>query len=248
MAALIYSSHCLGAFASVVPYAVGKGCALYTAPLGAEDKKMNSELEQQYQQGLDGKLSGRNRRHCGLGFSEVREASHPGTIQLDGSVLAWHLANPTFSLKMAKIPMTWGFWVILQQRAFSQYLFFFFSLWIYIIFFSLSVSCPTLSLLWAAGLASPPERLLSRLILNISCRALCCTTVPAHLWSPCQFFTTKLPGIELSQQRNTNDLMSHVLAIFGSRSKIFDWINSDVSSPFGDQNCSGQLFERAKNH
>lgn len=26
----------------------------------------------QYQQGMEGKLSGRNRRHCGLGFSEVR--------------------------------------------------------------------------------------------------------------------------------------------------------------------------------
>ncbi|KAI4892807.1 hypothetical protein NFI96_017239 [Prochilodus magdalenae] len=37
---------------------------------GAEDQRMNSELEHQYQQGLDGKLSGRNRRHCGLGFSE----------------------------------------------------------------------------------------------------------------------------------------------------------------------------------
>ncbi|XP_053576603.1 small acidic protein [Bombina bombina] len=38
---------------------------------GAEDKKMNDELEHQYQQSLDGKISGRNRRHCGLGFSEV---------------------------------------------------------------------------------------------------------------------------------------------------------------------------------
>lgn len=37
---------------------------------GAEDRRMNSELELQYQQGLDGKLSGRNRRHVGLGFSE----------------------------------------------------------------------------------------------------------------------------------------------------------------------------------
>ncbi|XP_061576793.1 small acidic protein isoform X2 [Cololabis saira] len=37
---------------------------------GSEDKKMNAELEMQYQQGMDGKLSGRNRRHCGLGFSE----------------------------------------------------------------------------------------------------------------------------------------------------------------------------------
>ncbi|XP_074534022.1 small acidic protein [Halichoeres trimaculatus] len=37
---------------------------------GQEDKKMNEQLELQYQQGMDGKLSGRNRRHCGLGFSE----------------------------------------------------------------------------------------------------------------------------------------------------------------------------------
>lgn len=37
---------------------------------GQEDRKMNEQLEMQYQQGMDGKLSGRNRRHCGLGFSE----------------------------------------------------------------------------------------------------------------------------------------------------------------------------------
>ncbi|XP_063052321.1 small acidic protein isoform X2 [Engraulis encrasicolus] len=37
---------------------------------GTEDQRMNAELEQQYQQGLDGMLSGRNRRHVGLGFSE----------------------------------------------------------------------------------------------------------------------------------------------------------------------------------
>lgn len=37
---------------------------------GQEDKKINEQLEMQYQQGMDGKLSGRNRRHCGLGFSE----------------------------------------------------------------------------------------------------------------------------------------------------------------------------------
>ncbi|XP_041651528.1 small acidic protein [Cheilinus undulatus] len=37
---------------------------------GQEDKKISEQLEQQYQQGMDGKLSGRNRRHCGLGFSE----------------------------------------------------------------------------------------------------------------------------------------------------------------------------------
>lgn len=44
--------------------------------VGAEDRKINTELEHQYQQGLDGKLSGRNRRHCGLGFSEVRALSY----------------------------------------------------------------------------------------------------------------------------------------------------------------------------
>ncbi|XP_033824072.1 small acidic protein [Periophthalmus magnuspinnatus] len=37
---------------------------------GQEDRRMNRELEDQFQQGLDGKLSGRNQRHCGLGFSE----------------------------------------------------------------------------------------------------------------------------------------------------------------------------------
>ncbi|XP_035499597.2 small acidic protein [Scophthalmus maximus] len=37
---------------------------------GQEDKRMNEQLESQYHQGMDGKLSGRNRRHCGLGFSE----------------------------------------------------------------------------------------------------------------------------------------------------------------------------------
>ncbi|XP_005990577.1 small acidic protein [Latimeria chalumnae] len=38
---------------------------------GEEDMKINEELEHQYQQSMDDKLSGRNRRHCGLGFSEL---------------------------------------------------------------------------------------------------------------------------------------------------------------------------------
>ncbi|NXS93213.1 SMAP protein, partial [Jacana jacana] len=40
---------------------------------GEEDKKMNEELESQYQQSMDSTMSGRNRRHCGLGFSEESE-------------------------------------------------------------------------------------------------------------------------------------------------------------------------------
>uniref|UniRef100_A0A2K5DEF0 Small acidic protein n=1 Tax=Aotus nancymaae TaxID=37293 RepID=A0A2K5DEF0_AOTNA len=39
---------------------------------GEEDKKINEELESQYQQSMDSKLSGRYRRHCGLGFSEIQ--------------------------------------------------------------------------------------------------------------------------------------------------------------------------------
>lgn len=51
--------------------------AVYSS--GTEDEKINEELEMQYQQGMEGKLSGRNRRHCGLGFSEVRQQGwgHP---------------------------------------------------------------------------------------------------------------------------------------------------------------------------
>ncbi|XP_019407463.1 PREDICTED: small acidic protein isoform X2 [Crocodylus porosus] len=40
---------------------------------GEEDKKMNEELESQFQQSMDSTMSGRNRRHCGLGFSELQE-------------------------------------------------------------------------------------------------------------------------------------------------------------------------------
>ncbi|NP_001086765.1 small acidic protein [Xenopus laevis] len=37
---------------------------------GVEDKKISDQLEHQYQQSMDSSMSGRNRRHCGLGFSE----------------------------------------------------------------------------------------------------------------------------------------------------------------------------------
>lgn len=47
---------------------------------GQEDKKINEQLEIQYQQGMDGKLSGRNRRHCGLGFSEPEPEPEPEAL------------------------------------------------------------------------------------------------------------------------------------------------------------------------
>ncbi|KAF4008994.1 hypothetical protein G4228_000353 [Cervus hanglu yarkandensis] len=50
---------------------------------GEEDKKINEELESQYQQSMDSKLSGRYRRHCGLGFSEVVD-DHDGEGDVAG--------------------------------------------------------------------------------------------------------------------------------------------------------------------
>ncbi|CAH2325443.1 Hypothetical predicted protein [Pelobates cultripes] len=38
---------------------------------GDEDKKINDALEYQFQQSMDSTMTGRNRRHCGLGFSEI---------------------------------------------------------------------------------------------------------------------------------------------------------------------------------
>ncbi|XP_061534308.1 small acidic protein [Phycodurus eques] len=37
---------------------------------GTEDEQISDCLEMQYQRGMDEKLSGRDRRHCGLGFRE----------------------------------------------------------------------------------------------------------------------------------------------------------------------------------
>ncbi|XP_074811043.1 small acidic protein isoform X3 [Natator depressus] len=50
------------------------GAGKYTGHAGEEDKKMNEDLESQFQQSMDSTMSGRNRRHCGLGFSELEEA------------------------------------------------------------------------------------------------------------------------------------------------------------------------------
>uniref|UniRef100_A0A8C5K0V0 Small acidic protein n=1 Tax=Jaculus jaculus TaxID=51337 RepID=A0A8C5K0V0_JACJA len=51
---------------------------------GEEDKRINEELESQYQQSMDSKLSGRYRRHCGLGFSEVEDHDGEGDVAGDG--------------------------------------------------------------------------------------------------------------------------------------------------------------------
>uniref|UniRef100_A0A2I2Y3U8 Small acidic protein-like domain-containing protein n=1 Tax=Gorilla gorilla gorilla TaxID=9595 RepID=A0A2I2Y3U8_GORGO len=48
--------------------------------IGDQDKKINEELETQYQQSMDSKLSGRYRRHCGLGFSEVEDHDGEGDV------------------------------------------------------------------------------------------------------------------------------------------------------------------------
>ncbi|KAM6202797.1 small acidic protein [Rhynchocyon petersi] len=50
---------------------------------GEEDKKINEELESQYPQSMDSKLSGRYRRHCGLGFSEVEDHDGKGDVAGD---------------------------------------------------------------------------------------------------------------------------------------------------------------------
>nr|XP_009683032.1 PREDICTED: small acidic protein [Struthio camelus australis] len=52
---------------------------------GEEDKKMNEELESQYQQSMDSTMSGRNRRHCGLGFSEFQEGEEQEEAAGDSS-------------------------------------------------------------------------------------------------------------------------------------------------------------------
>ncbi|XP_038664010.1 small acidic protein [Scyliorhinus canicula] len=52
---------------------------------GDEEKKINEELEHQFHQSLDSQLSGRNRRHCGLGFSEP-EADEPELQEISAPV------------------------------------------------------------------------------------------------------------------------------------------------------------------
>ncbi|MEE6511723.1 hypothetical protein FKM82_018450 [Ascaphus truei] len=51
----------------------------YAGHSGAEEKKMYDELEHQYQQSIDSSMSGRNRRHCGLGFSECDDEEEKAT-------------------------------------------------------------------------------------------------------------------------------------------------------------------------
>ncbi|XP_059121002.1 small acidic protein-like [Peromyscus eremicus] len=48
-----------------------------------EDKKINEELEYQYQKSMDSKLSGPYWRHCGFGFSEVEDHDGEGDVAGD---------------------------------------------------------------------------------------------------------------------------------------------------------------------
>ncbi|XP_048401936.1 small acidic protein [Stegostoma tigrinum] len=59
---------------------------------GDEDKKINEELEHQFHQSLDSQLSGRNRRHCGLGFSEP-EVEEPDVQQISAADSAINSLN-----------------------------------------------------------------------------------------------------------------------------------------------------------
>ncbi|KAH0620922.1 hypothetical protein JD844_021833 [Phrynosoma platyrhinos] len=61
------------------PHAHDDLSVLWTATPWEEDKKMNDELETQFQQSMDSTMSGRNRRHCGLGFSELDKEEQEDT-------------------------------------------------------------------------------------------------------------------------------------------------------------------------
>lgn len=52
---------------------------------GDEDQKINDELEHQFQQSMDSTMTGRNRRHCGLGFSEVDDLDESGASTCDSA-------------------------------------------------------------------------------------------------------------------------------------------------------------------
>lgn len=60
---------------------------------GQEEQKISEQLEIQYKQGMDGKLSGRNRRHCGLGFTEVRNMCEVCPCNLCAISTKWMVFN-----------------------------------------------------------------------------------------------------------------------------------------------------------
>ncbi|XP_051916547.1 small acidic protein [Hippocampus zosterae] len=52
---------------------------------GTENEQISERLEMQYQRGMDEKLSGRNRRHRGLGFSEPELTDVPPVSEMPPS-------------------------------------------------------------------------------------------------------------------------------------------------------------------
>uniref|UniRef100_A0A674HJH5 Small acidic protein n=1 Tax=Taeniopygia guttata TaxID=59729 RepID=A0A674HJH5_TAEGU len=88
---------------------------------GEEDKKMNEELESQYQQSMDSTMSGRNRRHCGLGFSEVLDSLLNDlaftSVRQGGTRFKNPSRLPRFRLKDKLIAATWLLFVMLFDDA-----------------------------------------------------------------------------------------------------------------------------------
>ncbi|XP_040895154.1 small acidic protein isoform X1 [Toxotes jaculatrix] len=83
---------------------------------GQEDKKISEQLEMQYQQGMDGKLSGRNRRHCGLGFSECCvQVRHHQSIHASLLRFVQHL-HPVMSLSHNHSHLTPHQWTVRQKK------------------------------------------------------------------------------------------------------------------------------------
>uniref|UniRef100_A0A8C5WAV1 Small acidic protein n=1 Tax=Microcebus murinus TaxID=30608 RepID=A0A8C5WAV1_MICMU len=75
---------------------MGAGKKEYTGRLviGNHKTKIHEELESQYQQSRDSKLSGRYRRHHGLGFSEIDNHDEEGDVAGDVMMMMMMMMIP----------------------------------------------------------------------------------------------------------------------------------------------------------